>query len=60
MIVVTFTSDEAATVSFEASDTERLRKACEKTGVSREPFIKAAIESDLTASEEAEKPSDTA
>ena len=47
MIVVTFTSDEALTVSLEAEDVERLGKACQKSGVTREALIKAAIESDL-------------
>ena len=56
MIVVTFTSDNVASVSFADIDRERLTKACEKSGVSGEAFIAQSIEAGEEAALTAEQP----
>ena len=58
MIVVTFLSGDSAKVSFEPSDLETLNKAVEASGLSREAFIRDAIDKAVSSALEAETPAE--
>lgn len=58
MIVVTFLSGESAKVSFEPTDLETLNKAVAASGLSREAFVRDAIEKAVSTAIAAETPAE--